>query len=52
MTAEAEPTEADKFKAAMKKIVSTPRSVIEKRDAEWRESRKQKRASGKGSRAS
>ena len=39
-----QPSEADKFKAAMHKIVHTPKAVIEKREAEYQRSRKAIRA--------
>ena len=39
-----EPTEFEKFHGALKKIVSTPKAEIERREAAWQKSRKEIRA--------
>ena len=37
------PTEFEKFHGALKKIVSTPKAEIEKREVEWQRERSKKR---------
>lgn len=39
-----EPTEFQKFRGALKKIVSVPKAEIERREAAYQKMRKQKRA--------